>query len=355
VSSYSGVERRVARFLSSFPLLKNVAKYIYSRAVYLVNKKGYLKLSDGPLLAFDTNSLETFFGYYDKSPENGSGLVIAHISAHGTSESPEPDHKIGIAVFDSSGTKVMSVPSSAYNLQQGSRAHWLSDDFFVFNDYDEGECHYVSKVFSVRNGQLVEQYDHAVQDSFEDKYFLSLNYRRLMALRPDYGYCNLPKMTEAELREVSSDGLWFVDYKTGESRLLVSIQKACELNPDILFEKALHKFNHAMISPSGDKAIFMHRYMVSGRRFDRLLSLEIHTGKLKLLSDYGMVSHCFWVDDNIVLGYMRGPDGQDTYWLINVSTGEFKEPPTVGLKPYGDGHPHVYGDWFVTDTCCWQT
>jgi hypothetical protein len=350
VSSYSSVEKRVARFLSSFPLLKKVAKYIYSRAVYLVNKKGYSKLSDWPLLAFDVNSLEAFFGYYDKSPGNTSGLVIAHTTAHDTSVPPKSSYKIGITVFDSSGKQMMSIPSSAYNLQQGSRAHWLSDNCLVFNDYDESEGHYVSKVFSVGEGQLVEQYGHAVQDSFENKFFLSLNYRRLMALRPDYGYRNIPNMTEAELREVSDDGLWFVDYKTGESRLLVSIQKACELKPDVLFDKALHKFNHVMISPSGEKAIFMHRYIVAGRRFDRLLSLEIHTGEIELLSDYGMVSHCFWADDNTVLGYMRGPDGRDTYWLINVSTGEFKESPTVELKPYGDGHPHVHGDWFVTDT-----
>ena len=83
---------------------------------------------------------------------------------------------------------------------------------------------------------------------------------------------------------------------------------------------------------------------------DRLLLADAKTGDLHLLSDFGMVSHCFWVNEETVLGYLRGPGGKDGYWLVNVNSGTFVECMQNKLARFGDGHPHVYGDWFVTDT-----
>jgi hypothetical protein len=105
-----------------------------------------------------------------------------------------------------------------------------------------------------------------------------------------------------------------------------------------------------MISPSGKRFIFMHRYLLGKRRFDRLLLADAQTGSLELISDFGMVSHCFWVNENMILGYLRGPCGKDGYWLVDVDTGEFKPCLQDIFEKYGDGHPHVCGDWFVTDT-----
>ena len=94
----------------------------------------------------------------------------------------------------------------------------------------------------------------------------------------------------------------------------------------------------------------MHRYLVGQRRFDRLLLVDSETGNLRLLSDHGMVSHCFWIDDETVLGFMRGPGDKDGYWLINTDSGSFAAFEHEKLSSYGDGHPYVGGDWFVTDT-----
>lgn|SRR5690554_6940337 len=94
----------------------------------------------------------------------------------------------------------------------------------------------------------------------------------------------------------------------------------------------------------------MHRFLKGQRRFDRLLLLDTASKRLSLLSDYGMVSHFFWADNDTILGYMRGPENVDAYWLINLKTLEFNRLPNHALSELGDGHPHVFGDWFVTDT-----
>lgn len=350
MSSYSGLERGIARLLARFPTIKRLAKWGYSRLVYLRARRPFRHKACAEPIAFCEDSRESFFGYYDKSPQNGIGWVLVQISDRSTEAPPSATEGIELVVFDAEHQPLLRVHVTAYNWQQGCRAHWLTDDLFIFNDFD-GDAHgYVARVFSVEAGQEVTRFNYPVQDSCGTGYFLSLNYQRLMTLRPDYGYRNLLNLGGEQLRDLQSDGIWKVDFQTGDSVLLVSLAQACAINPAPEFEQAVHKFNHVMISPSGQRFIVMHRYLVGQRRFDRLLLADATTGELSLLSDDGMVSHCFWADDQTILGFMRGPGGRDGYWLIDLKTGNFTPFAQDKLAPYGDGHPHVCADWFVTDT-----
>jgi hypothetical protein len=293
---------------------------------------------------------ETLFGYYDKSPDSNMGQCLVHFTKNNTAKKPEVNSSILIEVVDGANISDVSVSSSAYNWQQGARAQWLDEDVFLYNDYDAENQKYVAKAFSVKDRSVVRNFDHPVQDSFRDEYFLSLNYQRIMALRPDYGYRCLPALNKTELSNTKNDGIWYVDYNTGESKLLYSIEEICQINYQSIFAKSLHKINHVMISPNGSKCIFIHRYYLGKRRFDRLMLASIHESRLKILAENEMVSHCFWIDDKTVLGYLRGPEKKDAYWMINIESNKFSRLPNNALDGYGDGHPHVHDDWFVTDT-----
>lgn len=348
MSSFNPLERTIARLLSKAPFLKKLAKHVYSRLVYLPHQKHFTFQSDYVLNNHEADA-ESFFGYYDKSPANQAGLVLGHMSSIPTAYLPSCDNSIEVALFSPGLVdKLWSAHTSSYNWQQGARLHWLNDELFIYNDFDSANQCYVAKVVSAKTLRPIKEFDLPVQDSFGTDYFLLLNYRRLMTLRPDYGYRNLPNMSESELRDLDNDGIWHVDYHTGESVLLVSLAQMCAIAPRTEFSDALHKANHVMISPDGSQFIFLHRYFIGQRRFDRLMLADTKTGELKLLSDYGMVSHCFWVDDNTILGYMRGPENKDAFWLVDIGSASFTH--FAALDGLGDGHPHVHGDWFVTDT-----
>lgn len=350
MSSYSPLERTVARTLSRFPFIKRFVKAAYSRVVYLRNRKTYKSRAKSMPRIYTVPLSSSFFGYYDKSPENSKGLVLACSGEVNTAIEPSLKNKIVLCVFNQQGEVIIQLPIKAHNWQQGCRAQWLDDDCFIYNDFDEEAQSYISRVYSLSEGGEVTSFVFPVQDCFKKDYFVSINYQRLMSIRPDYGYRNLPNLDAAMLADLESDGLWKVDYETGEARFFISIADACQLKHDDAFDGALHKFNHVIISPDGSQFIFMHRYLVNGLRFDRLIVANSETAEMRLISDYGMVSHCFWADAETILGYMRGPDGEDGYWLVNVSSGEFKALPCSELKRFGDGHPHVHGDWFITDT-----
>jgi hypothetical protein len=351
MNSFNSFEHGIARFLATFPLIKKLTKFLYVHVIYLLYKKRYLIRNIYPIQQISSYK-ETFFGYYDKMPISSDGShILYHSSSHPTYLKPRSDIPIEIVLQDIRTNEiVLRIPSSTYNWQQGCRTQWLIDDLFMYNDFDTMHQRYIARVWSVNLLKEVKVFDYPVQDSYHTDYFLSLNYQRLMALRPDYGYRNLPVLDKAALMKTDDDGIWKIDYEIGKSDLLVSLSAVSMVHPAPEMDSAFHKVNHILISPSGKQFIFIHRYYIGQRRYDRLMLADSVTGQLKLLSEYGMVSHCFWADDKTILGYLRGPGKKDAYWLIDIERGNFTPVANGKLDHYGDGHPHVHGDWFVTDT-----
>jgi hypothetical protein len=347
---YGSFERFVARLLAATPFIKRLVKALYARLVYLSKKKSHAFVAQNKISV--VGGRESFFGYYDKSPDSGDGYLLAHLASGSTTGKPSASVPISLAVFPPGemSRPIMEVPVRAYNWQQGTRAHWLTDDLFICNDFDDASRSYIARIFSKSGLREVQRLRHPVQDSRGDNFLLSINYRRLAALRPDYGYRNLPPLSPVELADLSNDGIWQVDSGTGDCRLICSLEQVARLEAEAIPQGALHKINHVMISPAGGFFIFLHRYYVSGRRYDRLVLADSAGRSLKLLADYAMVSHCFWINETTVFGYLRGPDGVDGYHFIDAVSGRFSRISNQALEGYGDGHPHVRGDWFVTDT-----
>lgn len=349
---YGSLERRIAKFLSQFPILKSVVKASYARLVFLKNRPAGRNISDHKLEAVGDGILNTFFGYYDKTPMSANGFLLCHSTTHTTNRKPEATKTLDILVFSIDDLKrpVFGVKTRVYNWQQGARAHWLDADTFIFNDFNASTERYISRIFSLTTKQEVKRFDFPVQDSFRKDYLLSINYRRIQALRPDYGYRNMPALSGQDMADLKNDGIWKVDQDTGASSLLYSIADVCETEFDSRFNSARHKINHVMISPDGERFLFLHRFFIGNRKFDRLLLADAHRRELKVLASYDMVSHCFWVDNHSVISFMRGPSGHDGYYVINVEDGDISSYFDGKLDAMGDGHPHVHKDWFITDT-----
>lgn len=349
---YGSLERRIAKFLSQFPILKSVVKASYARLVFLKNRPVGRNLSDHKLEAVGDGILNTFFGYYDKTPMSPNGFLLCHSTTHTTDRKPEATKTLDILVFSIDDLKrpVFGVKTRVYNWQQGARAHWLDADTFIFNDFNASTQRYISRIFSLKEMREVKRFDFPVQDSFRNDYFLSINYRRIQSLRPDYGYRNMPALSEQDMADLKNDGIWKVEQDTGASSLLYSIADVCEIEFEPRFNGARHKINHVMISPDGESFLFLHRYFIGKRKFDRLLLAGAHRRELKVLANYDMVSHCFWVNNHSVISFMRGPSGRDGYYVINVQDGSINSYFDGKLDAMGDGHPHVHEDWFITDT-----
>jgi hypothetical protein len=348
MSSFGNRERALARVLAGFPRLKRAAKWTYARAVYLMHRERSAVRSPHVLQDFGEPGVESFFGYYDKRPVSADGRHLAwHETRVPTSGPPDPAQSISVVIADAAGTERARLQTRAYNWQQGARLLWLDDDRLAFNDFDAAARSYVTRIVDVAGADCGSLPVPLADAHARAGIGISLNFRRLAALRPDYGYFNLPAEPIAALQSSpADDGLWQVELASGRAQLVVSLADlARQSSPG-----AVHKVNHPMISPDGRRCIFLHRYLEANVRKDRLMLLSFADGSVRELTNTGMVSHMAWRSDAQLVGYLRGPDGRDGFFALDPDR-PVLEPLDRAFAQFGDGHPSVSGGRFVV----WDT
>lgn len=348
MTQYSNRERILAQKLARLPQVKRLLKVCYESAAYLRHRHHTPAVYSGELREFGAYGSESFFGYYDKCPVSPDGtLLLWHESDRPSSTPPDPNQPIAIVVADSSGCERTRLQSYAYNWQQGSRLQWLDCHRFAFNDYEGTDGCYIARIFD-REGRPVRTLSRGIADAHGPSGLaLSVDFRRLAACEPDYGYFNLPPFPLGEIQPAPSDeGLWIMDLDGGSPTLVVSLDELASGLPS----NTPHWINHPLISPDGEQCIFLHRSRLRGARVDRLMRLSLRRGRVREIASTGMVSHMAWINEGELLGYLRGPDGRTAYWLVDVQQGRFVRSIADELQRFGDGHPSVSGDWVVTDS-----
>ena len=96
--------------------------------------------------------------------------------------------------------------------------------------------------------------------------------------------------------------------------------------------------------------MFLHRWLNSGVKTDRLFVCNFDGSELQLLSDDGMVSHCCWENNSSIVGYLRHAEQGDGYYRIALSDGGRTALQPAGIHQLGDGHPTTHSGRMITDT-----
>ncbi|WP_422766783.1 hypothetical protein ACOX9X_10635 [Photobacterium leiognathi subsp. mandapamensis] len=350
MANYNFIERNIAKLLARNPAIKNFAKILYQKLSFLIYKKPFNFNSDYKIEMIDSTESESFFGYYDNNPRNGD-LELYHISDIPTSIKPSDSLSMNKNCFvvvksllnDEIKYKTKTL---AFNWQQGSKLQWVSKSSFIFNDVIKGEIK--SKLVDL-NDNSIRVFDDPVYDCFEDQFYLSLDYRPLTKLRPDYAYFKKGDWENVDFKYQSIKKV----YLNGSNDVVVDLLTILDKFPlDVKCDYKSQKFNHIMISKDGSKAIFLHRYYTSnGVRNDRLFSVSLTDHyELKMISDSGMISHYCWVDKKTILAYMKH-NNTNGYYFIDIDSICFTRIDIEELNNFGDGHPTYIGDGkFITDT-----
>ena len=351
---YHGWERRIASLLERFPRTRAWARDAYRRMRYLPYAFRRLpayalhpavRLSCAAQAASSGTTEQRFFGYYDKSPWSPD---MQHFLLH-----RHRKDVLEVCVCDLENGRLRVLGTTAtWNWQQGCQLLWrpASDGRSVlFNDLlnrqigcrvlhlDGGEDRFVPWPI-----QSVHPDGHTA---------LSLNYRRLHAHKPEYGYAVAADNFAPDM-PLDRDGLWSFDLDTGASRLCVSLAWLAQHQPRADMARAAHKVNHALYAPSGARYVFVHRWTGSAGRFTRLYVAESDGTTPRLLMDTRMVSHYAWRDDRHLLVWGRTAEQGDHYYLLDVESGAWELVGAGHLDQLGDGHPGYSPDrrWIVTDT-----
>lgn len=349
MSTFNKIERHIGRVLERYPKVRAYVKHAYQYIMYLLYKSEdkVILLQNIKIFRISLEGYQTFFGYYDKSPWSfDQKFYLVHLY----NEKEEDRVKIGVYNFED-GKLVILDETQAFNFQQGTMLRWLSDNSYdvIYNTVIDG--HLVAKIKNVISGKerIIPMPIQTVSNDGSEA--LTLNYKRLDKIRPEYGYKVDVKNFSPNMK-YDEDGIWRINLNSGKSDLIISLQELISYKHRKEMDKSEHKINHIMYSPSGKRFVFMHRWIGSYGKFSRLYTADTRGDNLFLLADDRMVSHYSWLDDGHILAYARKEPIGDKYILFKDKSEEFKVIGDGVLDIYGDGHPSYSPDkrWIITDT-----
>lgn len=314
-------------------------------------------VTDGPLYCW--------FGYYDMPCWDAAGRRIVCLGVDFQARPPTGDDVALVMITDLETGQIKPLTETrAFNWQQGAMMHWLPTDpdrLLILNDRVDGR--FVSVIVDAETGER-NVLGRATSDvGLGGRYALGLNFARIAATRPGYGYAGLADPYGDELVP-GGDGVHVIDLSTGESNLAVSMRQVYDRLAALgkettrVSDGAKMWFNHTLLNPNETRFAFLVRWPVGGRPGWRtaMFSSAVDGSGLRCVLSDGMVSHFDWRDDRHILAWTRirrhGDDGVslDAFYLIDDETGEYEVIGRDLLTVDGHCSYSHNGRWILTDT-----
>ena len=112
-------------------------------------------------------------------------------------------------------------------------AHWLpgEKDTFVVNDMRDGKFVAVVRNWKTGAERIIPYPVSAVSE--DGTWAVGINYARLFITRPDYGYAGEGQDPKKGVVFPEDDGLFRIDLKTGEVKLIVSCAAVKDMVPEV--------------------------------------------------------------------------------------------------------------------------
>lgn len=305
-----------------------------------------------------------FFGYYEKCPWNDSmtQMLVHEVDFDERPPGPDDAAVVGIVRLDKSNRFEPIGETLAWNFQQGAMSQWVGPNanrFVLYNVRDEDR--FASVLCDLHTGEQHHLSRPVAALSRDGRFALSLNFARLADMRPGYGYVGTTDPW-VDVNSPEDDGIYLMDLKNRESRLIVSISQVVSFGSNLPGTELKHWFNHVYFNPDGTRFSFFHRWEApDGQWSTRLLTANTDGSDLYCLSDSGTVSHYDWLSSKQLLAWARKKQilsETGARKLINLSSSVlFSMPPLswalrIARRYHAIGwvRQRVIGDRFILFT-----
>jgi len=298
-----------------------------------------------------------FFGYYDKCPWDETGRYLLGMETDLTTEAPGAGDTAVVGLIDTANDCSWQplAKTTAWNWQMGSRLHWLptAPTRRIVCNARQGK-QFVAVLRDVFTGDETCLSRPVYDVTRDGKVAYTLNFSRLAAYRPGYGYAGVPDASAEELRP-DDDGIWRMDLETGQERLLVSYAAMASFEPVPSMAGVAHWFNHIMINPSGTRLFFYHRWRKMEGQIKswhtRLVTIDPDGSRPFVIPGLNRVSHYDWRDDRHILltAYLPGATCY-SHVLVADQTGERRVLGADLLRENGHCSYSPNREWILTDT-----
>ena len=315
-----------------------------------------------------------FFGYIGQCrtiPWNASGRYIVGLEIERIDRMPRPEDAATIILVDTrDGNKIIRLDTChAWNPQQGTMLFWnpnADETQFFFNDRDVKTGKVYTVHYDIEKRERVREYrfdDTPIGNggvAFDGSAFLAISYGRLARLRLVTGYPEALDWSKDEIAP-ENDGIFVVDIKTGEKRLLVSYRQLEEglkkRRPDLDHTGLF--INHTLWNRNSDRVYFFVRGgwgKIKNERGDKVntpCSINIDGTGLTLHEEF-VGGHPEWKSGHEIIGSKRIRDKegktrkqQVIYDIDKMEITGRLGSPKIFSNPEGDVSLSPDGKWFA--------
>ena len=296
-----------------------------------------------------------WFSYYDKLQFDPAGRYALGMEVDFEHRSPRPDDVIRLGMIDLADRDrwLELGQARAWNWQQGAMLQWLpgSKSEVIWNDREDGQ--FIARILDVKTGKKRTLPGPIYALSPDARWAVAPDFRRLNDCRPGYGYAGIPD-PNAAVAAPEDAGIWRMDLRTGRRELIISFAQATRVpNPHGDWTGAKHWFNHLLVSPDGQRFIFLHRWRgpKEGKGFaTRMFTAGPDGRDLYVLDPYGKTSHFIWRDPRHVLAWAWHPSHGDKFYLYEDRTERVEAVGPEAMTVNGHCSYLPGGRWILNDT-----
>ena len=266
-----------------------------------------------------------FFGYYDVPATDVKGRHLCHRVSF-MDRLPEADD-IAELGFVKDGAFTPFATTTAWNFQQGAflQFHPTKKDTVCYNSCQNGA--FCTVTHDLKTGEKSYTDRAAAAISADGKWGLGINFGRVFAFRPGYGYADFTDEC-ADVNAPDKDGVFLIDMETGQSRLLVAYSDMGEAGfpPE---DKIM--VNHINMSPDSKHYVMLVRNFPDPKAerkgwFTSLVLGDLE-GNIRTVLSNTLVSHYRWVNDRELIAYCTVEE-KTSMFLINMFSGAWQELDT---------------------------
>ena len=251
-----------------------------------------------------------FFGYYDKSPFDFVNQKLLSLRAAFMNQMPTKDDVLEIGYFDwrNSNEFVKLTETKAWNWQQGCMLQWVGPDFknrLIYNDRLDGK--FVSVLMDVDTKEEIVLPMAVYSMRSDGKYAVCIDNERHFWFRGGYSYQGVENVAKKMALD-ENDGIWLLNIEKKKTTQIINIMNLIKLNPLSNMKGATHYLEHLMLSPSGKRFCFLHRWNIAdGGIYARFYTANMDGRDICLLNDSGRMSHFCWRNENELLAWCGLP------------------------------------------------
>ena len=360
MNNFSSFEKNISKLIKFNPFLHAGIKLLYQYVSYSIHKEKNFRFyihKKCKLINLNTsqttvnktykNSAEksldnNFYGYYDHSPlSNNMKYFICHNIL---------ENSITLDLYSFSNSKLEHLKTIAksnnYNLQQGIRPIWISDNKFIFNDVNINN-NLISRIFNIEEDSF-NDIDMPIQEiCSRNNILLSIDYTKLDIINKDYGY-----RLDNNYSQKKINGIIGYNYVLQKILFEISLDHIHSISQNKNLSTSKCEINHISHSPYEEAFVFIYRNRTH-KGYSELYEYNYRTNNLRVLYSGNLISHYCWIDKKILFAYLE-KNNRSGFYEINYKDSIYINQNLLNQKEdnTSDGHPSVSVDnkWIVFDT-----